>query len=78
MGVMSGRLTAILGIAGAATLGIYLKFRHGQQKNSRIAARKSSLSAASASRIDIDDDEAADIIKRARPALERARLLYGY
>jgi hypothetical protein len=28
-------------------------------------------------RIDIDDDAAPDIIKRARPALERARELYA-
>jgi Arc/MetJ family transcription regulator len=36
-----------------------------------------SVSIRSPRRIDIDDDAAADIIKRARPALERARELYA-
>ena len=78
MGLMSGKVTAILGIAGAATLGIYWKFGHARRKQSSTVERERSLPAGNRARIDIDDDAAAEIIKRARPELERARLLYGY
>ena len=78
MGLMSGKVTAILGIAGAATLGIYWKFRHARRRHTSTLEHERSVSAGNPGRIDIDDDAAAEIIKRARPELERARLLYGY
>ena len=66
---MSGKTTTLLGIAVAAALGIYLKWRRAA---SGVLKPKSSLPGSS-----IEDDGLADIIKRVRPALDRARKLYG-
>jgi hypothetical protein len=77
MDYMSGKTRALLGIASAAALGIYFKSRRPRRAPSGVREPKSSVSIRSPRRIDIDDDAAADIIKRARPALERARELYA-
>jgi hypothetical protein len=78
MDYMSGKVIALLGIVGAATLGIYFKWRRPRRAPSDVLEPKSSVSSRSPRRIEIDDDAAADIIKRARPALERARELYAW
>jgi len=70
---MSGKATALLGIAGAAAVGIYFKWRWPRRTSSDAPQPKRGRQ-----RIEIDDDAAADIIKRARPALERARELYAW
>ena len=69
---MSGKTATLLGIAVAAALGIYLKWRRAA---SCVLKPKSSLPV---DRSFIDDDGLADIIKRVRPALDRARKLDGY
>jgi hypothetical protein len=68
---MSGKATALLGIIGAAAVGICFQLRRPRQALSDVRKVESQ-------RIEIDDDAAADIIKRARPALERARELYAW
>ena len=76
---MSGRATAILGISGAAALGIWIKVRRKRRASSGRLERHTSGYRGNLRRlssIDIDDDTAAEIIKRARPELERARALY--
>jgi hypothetical protein len=75
---MSGRVTALLGVVGAAALGIYIKARWSRRGPSDVLGPGSSVPIPSAGRVDIDDDAAAEIIKRARPELERARGLYAY
>ena len=77
MDYMSGKLTALLGIAGAAAVGIYFKWRR-PRRASDVLESKGSASIRSLRCVKIDDDAAADIIKRARPALERARELYAW
>ena len=72
---MSRKTTALLGIIGAATVGIYFKWRRPLRAPSDVLESKNSETIR---RVDIDDDAAADIIKRARPALERARELYAF
>ena len=74
---MSRKLTALLGIVSVAALGIYLKLRGSHRTSSSILKTNDSTSAG-AQRIDVDDDAAAEIIKRAKPALERARRLYAW
>jgi hypothetical protein len=68
---MSGKATALLGIIGAAAVGICFQLRRPRRVLSDVRGAESQ-------RIEIDDDVAADIIKRARPALERARELYAW
>jgi hypothetical protein len=68
---MSGKATALLGIIGAATVGICFQLRRPRRALSDVCRVESQ-------RIEIDDDAAADIIKHARPALERARELYAW
>ena len=75
---MSGKATALLGIVGAAAVGIYFKWRRPRPAPSDVIEPKGSVSFRSSGRIEIDDDAAADIIKRARPALERARESYAW
>lgn len=70
MDYMSGKAIALLGIVGAAALGIYFKWRRPRREPSDGLEPDPRC-------IDIDDDTAADIIRRARPALERARELYA-
>ena len=76
MDYMSGK--ALLGIVGAATLGIYFKWRHLRRTPSDVLESKSSAFIRSPRRIEIDDDAASAIIKRAQSALERARQLYAW
>jgi hypothetical protein len=73
MDYMSGKATALLGIVGAAAVGIYFKWRRPRRASSDVSKPKRGRQ-----RIELDDDAAADIIKRARPALERARELYAW
>jgi hypothetical protein len=77
---MSVRTKALLGILGAVAMGVWIKLqRVGRAPTATLEPQFS------ASRpdpqwlfsIQIDDDTAAEIIKRARPALERARQSYG-
>jgi hypothetical protein len=74
---MSGKATTLLGILVAAALGIYFKWRLPRRASSGMPKPKSAQSIAGRP-VDTDDDGLADIIKRARPALERARELYGH
>ncbi len=78
MDYMSRKATALLGVFGAAALGVYIESRRARRASSGMLEPQSSLSIRNAGHVDIDDDEAADIIRRARPALERARELYAY
>ena len=77
IGCMSGKATALFGIIGAAALGIYFKSRRSARVPSGGLEPKVSVFMPRARSIEIDDDAAADIIKRARPALERAYDLYA-
>jgi hypothetical protein len=77
MDYMSGRVTALLGVVGVAALGIYIKARWSRRAPSDELGPKRSVPVASAGRVEIDDDAAAEIIKRARPELERARESYA-
>jgi hypothetical protein len=73
---MSGRKTTLLGVAGAAALGIFIKWRQVRKARAPIMLKPATVR--SPRRINIDDDAAAEIIKRARPEFERARELYAY
>jgi hypothetical protein len=68
---MTGKATALCGVIGAAAVGMYFQLR--RPRRVLLDVRK-----VESQRIDIDDDAAADIIRRARPALERARELYAW
>lgn len=69
MDSMSGRTAAtLLGVLGAVALGLLIKWRSVHKDNSVHAT----------GHVDIDDDLAAEIIKRAKPQFERARDLYAY
>jgi hypothetical protein len=78
MDSMSGKTAAtLLGVVGAATLGIFIKWRSVRK------ARPGTMliprgSVRSPGLIEIDDDAAAEIIKRAKHEFERARELYAY
>jgi hypothetical protein len=70
MDYMSGKATALLGIVGAAAVGIYFKWQRpptgavGRRRTpSDVIEPKGSVSFRSSRRIEIDDDAAADIIK---------------
>ena len=69
---MSGRMAALLGIVGAAAVSawVHIKRRHHATSwvSSSVGHRSHGLLI-----VDIDDDTAADIIRRAKPELERAR-----
>ena len=78
MGGMSRLLTALLGAVGAAAIGIYIESRRARRAVSDGLEPGSPAAMRGAESIDIDDDTAADIIMRARPALERARALLRY
>jgi len=76
---MSGRATVILGIFSAVAMSIWIKLRRTRR------VRRGRLEPHSPAyrwdpqwlySIDINDDTAAEIIKRAWPAFERARALY--
>jgi hypothetical protein len=75
---MSGRTAAtLLGVVGAAALGIFINMRRARKARTGIMLEPKS-SVRSPGHVDIDDDAAAEIIKRAKPELERARELYAY
>jgi hypothetical protein len=74
---MSGKVTTLLGIVGIAGLGVYFTSRGSRRLPSNVNSQPA-MSTGGPRRIDIDDDAAAEIIKRARPALERARQLYAW
>jgi len=78
MNHMSGKLTTLLGIVSIAGLCIYFTSRGSRQALSSVLKTHPLVSTGGPRRIDIDDDAAAEIIKRARPALERARQLYAW
>jgi len=69
---MSGRIAMIVGILGGAALVTWLNA--GRRRSPAGANQSGALDVGS---IDIDDDTSAEIIKRARPALERAREFAG-
>jgi hypothetical protein len=75
MGHMSGKALALSGAVGAAAaaIGIYITRRKARRAFSDVLEPLSSEPLPRDGRIDIDDDAAADIIMRAKPALERAR-----
>jgi hypothetical protein len=75
---MSGRAAAtLLGFVGAAALGIFIESRRvGKARTGIMLEPKSSVRGSE--HINIDDDAAAEIIKRAKPEFERARELYAY
>lgn len=75
---MSNRLVVAYGVIAAAALGVWLKFKRqgtavptGDQQNDLAAGDGFTA----LPRININDDEAAEIISRARPALDRAAKL---
>jgi len=76
MDYMSGKATALLGILGGAALGFYIQKRRTRRAPVEIFDPKRSVCIGRARRIEIDDDTAAEIIRRARPALERAVEVY--
>jgi hypothetical protein len=67
---MSGRLAALFGIMGAAALGLWIN------KKRRAEPVLEMYGSQGLPAIDVDDDTAAEIIRRARPALEHARSVY--
>lgn len=78
MEYMSGRTAAaLIGFVGAAALGIFIESRRVRKARSGNMVEPKS-SARGPEHINIDDDAAAEIIKRAKRELERARELYAY
>jgi hypothetical protein len=78
MDQMSGRTAAtLLGFVGAAALGIFIESRRVRKARTGIVLEPKG-SVRSPGNINIDDDKAAEIIKRAKPEFERARELYAY
>ena len=74
---MSGRTKALLGIFSAAAMGVWIKLQRRAPTETLEPQR--SVSRPNSKRlysIQIDDDTAAEIIKRVRPSLERARQSY--
>jgi hypothetical protein len=63
---MFGRVAALAGIIGMAAVGSWLSHRRQHRGQQWIMPPASGP-------VDIDDDTAADIIKRVRPELERVR-----
>jgi hypothetical protein len=78
MDYMSGKATTLLGVLGVAAVGVYIKMRWSSTAPSGISKNKSFGKIDRVRRIDIDDDTAAEIIKRARPQLERAVEVYAH
>ena len=75
---MSGRTAAtLLGFVGAAAIGIFVESRKARKARDGIMLEPQS-SVRGPGRITIDDDAAAEIIKRAKPEFERARESYAY
>lgn len=78
MDYMSGRtLGTLLGFVGAAAIGIFVESRKARKARTGINLDpKHSVQGSGG--VNIDDDAAAEIIKRAKPEFERARDLYAY
>jgi hypothetical protein len=75
---MTGRTVAtLMGLVGAAALGIFVESRKARKAQAGILIEPQSSSHGPEC-INIEDDAAAEIIKRARPEFERARELYAY
>lgn len=78
MDYMSGRTAAtLLGFVSAAALGIFIESRRVRKARTGIMLEPNN-SLPGTGRINIDDDAAAEIIKRAKPEFDRARELYAY
>jgi hypothetical protein len=78
MDYMSGRTAAtLMGFVGAAAVCIFIQSRRARKTAIGFLLEPAS-SGPSPEYIEIDDDAAAEIIKRAKPDLERARELYAY
>jgi hypothetical protein len=78
MNYMSGKTAAtLMGFVGAAALGIFIESRRARKARTGIQVEPKS-SASSPEQINIDDDAAAEIIRRAKSEFERARELYAY
>jgi hypothetical protein len=69
---MSGRMAALLGIVGAAAVSAWVQIKRRHHATSWVSSSVGQRSHGLLI-VDIDDDTAADIIKRAKPELERAR-----
>lgn len=67
--MMSRKLAAFLSLVGAAALGAW--FHTKTRRRADVAGKDAG--GLLAPDVEIDDDTAAEIIRRARPALERAR-----
>jgi hypothetical protein len=68
---MFARLTTIIGVLGVAALGTWIKAkRRNRQEPDDLPSPLPAIPS-----VYIDDDEAAEIIRRAGPALERARTI---
>jgi len=63
-------MAALLGVASAAALAMIVQ---SKKKGSDWIAASMGRTASGLMSLQIDDDQAAEIIRRARPALERAR-----
>lgn len=73
---MSPRIAAALGVVSVAVLGTWWKAKRKLRELAPVPAapvEEIQEEPASIPPIEIDDDTAAEIIRRARPALERAR-----
>jgi hypothetical protein len=69
---MSGKTTAIVGFSSAAAVTLLVKvWRDRRTNHTSLEPHDPEYR-----HFDIDDDTTAEIIKRARPALVRARALY--
>jgi hypothetical protein len=78
MDYMSGRTAAtLLGFVSAAALCIFIESQR-VRKARTVIMLEPKRSVRGPEQVPIDDDAAAEIIRRANPELERARKLYGY
>ena len=73
---MTTRVTALIAAAGLAAVGAWFKTKGRRKLLPRLEdefGAEFALEPPAPVQVEIDDDEAAEIIRRARPALERAR-----
>ena len=74
---MSNRLLVACGVIAAAAVGVWMKVK--RSSSAEITVEGQELAAGydlpQLTSVDLDDDEAAEIISRARPALDRAAKL---
>jgi hypothetical protein len=71
---MSNRVLIACGVIAAATVGFFVRARRRNGSSSEIS-NEVELETSRLPTVEIDDDEAAEIISRARPALDRAAKL---